>query len=232
MSQRRDASKAASPAGARSRNRWGEGDRLRAEILAAASRLLEELGSDEALSLRGVAREVGIAAPSIYRHFADKTELVWAALADKYARLAETMAERNAAVPEDQVLERLRGQLHAYCEFGLEQPGHYRLMFGVRQSQVEPERLPEHPVRPVMELLVQAIEECVAAGYRSRLECWPAVMTLWAACHGRVAIWHTLPGQQDPAMVYRFVDDLISLVLDTPVGGGDAGGTGCGGPVG
>ena len=52
---------------ARRRNRRGEGDRLRDEIITAASQIIGETGDDSALTLRGVARRLGIAAPSIYR---------------------------------------------------------------------------------------------------------------------------------------------------------------------
>ena len=48
---------------ARRRNRRGEGDRLREEIVTAASQMIGEAGDDTALTLRGVARRIGIAAP-------------------------------------------------------------------------------------------------------------------------------------------------------------------------
>src|SRR5256885_9407045 len=66
--------------GARTRNPRGQGERLRDEILDTALRLLDELGDDQALSLRAVARAAGIAATSVYLHFADRDALVLAAL--------------------------------------------------------------------------------------------------------------------------------------------------------
>ena len=47
----------------RPRNRRGEGARLRAEIVDAATALIDESGGD-ALTLRAVARRAGISAPS------------------------------------------------------------------------------------------------------------------------------------------------------------------------
>src|SRR5580692_10012112 len=61
---------------ARERNRRGEGARLRDDILTAATELLERTGSEEAVTLRAVARQVGISAPSIYAHFADREAIV------------------------------------------------------------------------------------------------------------------------------------------------------------
>src|SRR3981081_2130929 len=69
-----------SPAAGRRPNARGQGERLREDIVSAAVRLLDELADDQALSLRAVAREVGIAATSVYIHFADRDALVLAAL--------------------------------------------------------------------------------------------------------------------------------------------------------
>ena len=60
----------------RTRARRGEGERLREEILDAAERLLIETGNRDAVSIRAVAEAVGVTPPSIYLHFADKTELL------------------------------------------------------------------------------------------------------------------------------------------------------------
>src|SRR5690242_10519897 len=77
----------------RAPNVRGEGERLRQEILGAATRILEETGREDALSLRGVAREVGIAAPSVYRHFKSKADLVTTVLDVTYRALAVAMSE-------------------------------------------------------------------------------------------------------------------------------------------
>ena len=65
---------------ARTRNPQGQGARLRADLIAAADGILARTGDVEALSLRAVAREVGIATPSIYLHFPDKSALIHAVL--------------------------------------------------------------------------------------------------------------------------------------------------------
>ena len=68
---------AGSPAAAQ---RARPGSRLTGEIVSSALALIERTGSDEAVTLRAVAREVGIAAPSIYAHFADRDAIVMAAV--------------------------------------------------------------------------------------------------------------------------------------------------------
>src|SRR3954447_9534225 len=94
-------------AAGRRRNPRGQGERLRAEILAAATRMLDELGDDEALSLRAVAREIGVAAPSVYLHFADRDALVYAVLERCHDDLVATVdkGQSTAADPAGQLRE-------------------------------------------------------------------------------------------------------------------------------
>ncbi|WP_243795078.1 TetR family transcriptional regulator [Saccharopolyspora gloriosae] len=52
------------------------------EVLAAVNRLPAEWGSDEKLTMRAVAKEVGVSAPSIYLHFAEMSVRARGALFD------------------------------------------------------------------------------------------------------------------------------------------------------
>src|SRR5437763_13307692 len=81
-------SSSAAGASRRPRNPQGQGCRLRTELIEAADRLLSRSGDVEGLSLRAVAREAGIATPSIYLHFADKRALVRAVLEARFQELA------------------------------------------------------------------------------------------------------------------------------------------------
>lgn len=200
----------------RRRNPRGQGERLRDEIVEAASALLAETGDAGRLSLRGVAKRVGIAATSVYLHFPDVEHLAWAVVERRYAELARTTAAAEAGVadPGAALLARCR----AYCRFGLEHPGHYRVMF-----EVEP---PAHdfarsPARPAFEALVGAVGRCVDAGVaRHRDDPFRLATLLWVALHGLVLArierswfpWPPLDGM---------VADLVARVvgLDAPAGG-------------
>ncbi|MGW5690141.1 TetR/AcrR family transcriptional regulator, partial [Streptomyces asiaticus] len=127
----------------RRRNPRGQGDRLRAEILAAVARLLDQKlsGNPLPVSLREVAREVGIAAQSMYLHFADKDQLARAVAEDGYQRVVAAMrdADTQAAAQGADAGERLRAQAHAFCTFARTERGVIRLMFGaVRPAQPFP----------------------------------------------------------------------------------------------
>src|SRR5713226_5348455 len=71
---------ASGAASRRKRNARGQGARLTQDIVSGALALIEREGSDEAVTLRAVAREIGIAAPSIYAHFPDRDAIVMAAV--------------------------------------------------------------------------------------------------------------------------------------------------------
>ncbi|MFC4787144.1 TetR/AcrR family transcriptional regulator [Nocardioides sp. MAHUQ-72] len=111
----------------RTRNRRGEGARLRDEIVEAASALLEETGSEDAVTLRGVARRLGIAAPSIYPHFDDVDAILAAVVAEAFAELDAALD----AVPVSAGAEvSLRSLCEAYVGFARARPQRYRVMFG------------------------------------------------------------------------------------------------------
>ncbi|ARF58665.1 TetR/AcrR family transcriptional regulator [Streptomyces gilvosporeus] len=200
-------------AAARPRNPRGQGERLREELLRATERLLEEVGSEDALSLRAVAREAGVAAPSIYRHFSDKTELVWATMEVSYDRLGRAMAEAAAQADDDPVA-RLRAQLRAYCRYAIGHPATYRLLYETRQTPVGPERLAGHPAGPLVRGFHDALTACEEAGWRVRGTRSEAPYVLWSAVHGRVMLWQVMPSRKDTSRLDRFIDEMLQLLLE------------------
>jgi AcrR family transcriptional regulator len=111
----------------RVRARRGEGEKLREEILAAVSALLDETNDEAAVSIRAIAERVGVTPPSIYRHFADKDEMLGAVCADVFVQLTAGIAQ--AAASATSPIDALAGAGRCYVEFGLAHPEHYRLVF-------------------------------------------------------------------------------------------------------
>ncbi|WP_159663581.1 TetR/AcrR family transcriptional regulator [Streptomyces mexicanus] len=202
----------------RARSQRGHGEQLRGEILAAVNSLLAEWGSADRLTIRAVAKQVGIAPPSIYLHFKDKAELVWAALSDKYGDLVGRMAAAETACTAADPREPLRAQAHAYCRFALSNPGHYRLMFEVPQPAVEVSRISGHPARHVSARLRAGFLRCQEAGYALSLPVEQAAQTLWAGLHGAISLHHSLfDDESTDALLLLLSDGLIdSLVAGTP----------------
>lgn len=196
----------------RARNPWGQGDRLRVEILRAAGQLLGTLGGEDGLTLRGVARQAGIAPASIYAHFSDRTALVAAVLSYEAERLLGDMRAAEAAVPAADAPGRLRAQLHAYCRYAVDNPGHYRLMFAPRPPELSDR---EHsPAWTVVESLTAGLARCAEAGSVLRLTPERAAIMLVVGTHGRVAIGHTREVTDPLKLVLAFADELLSLLVE------------------
>lgn len=204
----------------RALNAWGEGEHLRQEILSAAARILEETGRENALSLRGVAREVGIAAPSIYLHFKNKTELVWTVLAVAYDALVEEMTEagETAAGRGADPQERMRAVVTAYRRFSIDKPRRYRLMFSL---EYEPERHPsaDHPIDTVLQAWTDTTDAYLTeAAPGRRAEAQDLGIHLWTALHGQLVLWRTLPspvtGSED--VLIELEESLLRCLLPAP----------------
>jgi AcrR family transcriptional regulator len=103
----------------------GSGDRLRGEILDAATDLLLETERARAVSIRSVARRVGVTPPSIYLHFADKDALLDAVCARCFEKLDEEMQRVSGEFSS--AAEVLRAQGLAYIRFATQTPELYRI---------------------------------------------------------------------------------------------------------
>lgn len=107
-------------------------DRVRSEmnqeIKEVARRHLAAEGAN--LSLRGVARDMGIVASALYRYFPSRDALLTALIIDAYEALGTAATEAESAVPRDD----LRGRWLAVCRaartWALSHPAEYGLLYG------------------------------------------------------------------------------------------------------
>lgn len=194
----------------RPRARRGEGDRLREEILDAASGLLVSTGSEDAVSLRAVADAVGVTPPSIYLHFADKTDLVFAVCEEHFRRFD---AEIEAAVAgSGGPVEELHVRARAYMEFGLEHPEEYRILFMTRPGHTAVGFGAEQVMDATAFIhLVDNVVRCRDAGLlRVTAEETVVATMLWAAVHGLTSLLIAKPDFPWPAGP----DVLLAQTLD------------------
>ncbi|MET9315622.1 TetR/AcrR family transcriptional regulator [Kribbella sp. NPDC003505] len=196
----------------RSRNRRGQGELLRREIIDAALRMLNELGDDEALSLRAVAREVGIAATSVYIHFADRDELVFAALEQCTADLLRDLEEAETSAGDDPV-RRLRARLLFLGAWTRDYAGLYKVLH---------ESTLNRRMRLVFkeELTVRAkaaVQACMDAGLAPPDDAAAVALDLRAAVHGAVSIRINEPEVELPpleAQIDRFLVRLVGVRIE------------------
>jgi AcrR family transcriptional regulator len=104
---------------------------LTRDITEAARRQLAEVGAAH-LSLRAVARELGMASSAVYRYFASRDELLTALIVDAYDAIGET-AERT---DEDAVragaspIDRWRSVCRAVRDWAIAHPHEWALVYG------------------------------------------------------------------------------------------------------
>lgn len=98
-------------------------------IKAAAARQLASRGA-ASLSLREVAREIGVASSAIYRYFATRDELLTALITDAYNELGASVETAEAVVARSRMRERWRVACRAVRSWALAHPHDYALLYG------------------------------------------------------------------------------------------------------
>ncbi len=114
------------PTPTRRRNLRGHGALLRAEILAAATRVIDGADSEAEVSLRRIAREAGIAAPSVYAHFEDRERVLEAVAESSWVQVSQEIAEHIQAATDPR--QRLLIGCRVYVSFAQRHPLRYALM--------------------------------------------------------------------------------------------------------
>ncbi|WP_250286223.1 MULTISPECIES: TetR/AcrR family transcriptional regulator [unclassified Frankia] len=202
----------------RTRARRGEGGRLAEEILFAAEALLVETGDEQAVTVRAVARRVGVTTPSVYLHYADKAALLDAVCLKIWGDLDERLTAATVGVADP--LDALRRGGMAYVRFGLDHPVQYRLLMmgrplardeGCAAGAAGPAGAPASTTaaRAALRQMIRAVQDCVDAGVFHG-ETRPLALSLWAAVHGCVSLLLSKPELDWPPLE-DFVDHTVRM---------------------
>jgi len=136
------------------------------------------------LSIRDLARRIGVSHNAAYRHFADRDDLVAAVVDRMRADLTKSIRSRRDEVRTDDPVLRARRKLaetgRAYVEYAISEPGLFRLAFGAFSEPVDPRSLETDPLR----LLGQVLDELVQVGFLDAETRIDAELTCWSAVHG------------------------------------------------
>lgn len=178
-------------------------------ITTEARRLLEEAGI-EGVSMRELARRLGVRAPSLYFHVESRDDLLRELIALGLAELGEAMAN---VPPGPDVHDRFHAMAVAYANFGTGNPNLFALMFGPCPDE-----------RKVDSSLAQLASEPVLAAVRDLGVAENAVVdvaqALWALVHGYTVLalgGHFLLGGDPLRALLAAVDALIDGSRRAPV---------------
>jgi AcrR family transcriptional regulator len=186
-----------------------------AEIKQVARRQMAEQGT-AAISLRAIAREMGMTAPAIYRYFAGRDELITALILDAYNALADAVEHATASAPADDARERLRAAALRYREWALAHPIEYQLILG---NPIPGYAAPAEVTMPAARRTMRVFAELAAAatgdqsaadtpalGEVAQPEALYGVLSAWAQLHGLITLemfHHLQPIIGDAGALYR-----------------------------
>lgn len=193
----------------RRRNPRGQGARLREELVDAAARLLATMDRPETLTLRQVAREVGVAPASIYSHFPDLDALVQHVLRLRFGELAQAMTDAAASASDP--LGELVGLCTAYVRWGVEHPGEYRtIVGGAVPAELAPLSDPG-PGEALLETVARALAAVRSDAAQAAVEeDGRAGLLLWTALHGLLSLYNE-HGDVDWPPLAQLVTDTLTL---------------------
>ena len=174
---------------------------LRVALIATGLKKLEE-SSAESLSLREIAREIGVSATAIYRHFPDKDSLLSALAAEGLAQLAREQKAAGKAGGKEGFAEMGR----AYVRFAIRNPALFRLIYSSLPSAADPANA--SPENTPGLLLRQSITELAGPGatdaqYRA------ALLRAWSLVHGLAML--ILSGQIARKDIDQLINEVVSV---------------------
>lgn len=171
-------------------------------------------GGIDGFSLRRLAAELGVTAPSLYRFFDSKDAIV-EAIADAEFELLLAAIERATVGVEDPV-DQIKAQSAAYVECAVANPALFEVMFAYRPPWADGAGLPELPLASkAWHVAVGAVETAIAQQRLGETDPVLAALTIWSAVHG-VATLLTAGGPAAPATFDRA---LVASVIDAVVDG-------------
>ncbi|WP_229052915.1 TetR/AcrR family transcriptional regulator [Aeromicrobium sp. Leaf350] len=187
---------------------------LREALIEAGLTLTRQEGP-EALRMREVTRAVGVSPNAAYRHFADRRELLDAV----GQRIQHLMVDRMVALRSGtgdratQAIDGLRAVGLGYIDFALGEPGWFAVAFfpapGSRPEDAAPREAP--PYR----MLVDALDEMVAAGLLGAAARDGARWACWATVHGFAGLATRGPlAALPPAEVRRQARRVVEAIID------------------
>ncbi|HEX4865117.1 MAG TPA: TetR/AcrR family transcriptional regulator, partial [Acidimicrobiales bacterium] len=186
-----------------------------AEIKQLAWRQLAEVGP-AALSLRGIASEMGMTSSALYRYFASRNDLLNELVVDGFSSLADAMEAAEAEVEANPQTNRWLHLAGAHRRWALEHPTEYALIYGTPVPGLESGSDERHAqmkrgvnvlFRCMMNALASgefdasAMDATITPALRKRLQQWraelgfnlpPAALAgclfAWTQLHGAVSL--------------------------------------------
>lgn len=160
---------------------------LRRALLQGALELLAE-GGPARLTLRAAAERAGVSVAAPYRHFADKRALLAAVAEEGFLALQRACVDAMANGSGDPVDMFWRHGV-AYVRFAIENPAHYRVMFGPELPDKSVYEDLSIAARAAYDSLRSTLRLCAGAGLFADSDIELRAMRAWALVHGLALLY-------------------------------------------
>ena len=157
-----------------------DGD-LRAELVAAAAQAVATHGP-AGISLRAIARDVGVSHAAPAHHFGDRTGLLTAVATEGFVRFTDHIAMGVLAGGGDP-LSVFAGMGRAYSDFAERHAGHFDVMFDPTLVDVDDADYIAASDR-AFDALLAVVVDAQAKGFRSEHDPRALAVALWSLAHG------------------------------------------------
>ena len=183
---------------------------LKSEAISRAAEMIEAEGYEK-VSMRSLAKQIGVSQTALYRHFNDKSELMAAVAEIGFGRLFAYL-DKNDQQQTATVTDRFKSLGVAYILFALENPTHYRLMFGGKIANHEAYPGLAEAAKSVFDVLVQAVEAGQIANEFRVGSAHALASVAWAGVHGSAELLLDghLRSVSEPAAFATYSTDIIT----------------------
>lgn len=189
----------------------GPGDLKRRLMDAAIEVIAQEDPAN--LSLREVARALGVSHAAPKNHFADKTALLTEIAMEGFELLRDTLGDALASA--DHIVEGLEAAGAAYVRFSVNNPGYFRVMWRNELLDQNHPRL-DDAGRAAFAALTTAVQTAQSQGWALGRQAADVAALAWASVHG-LAQLHLDGPLRD--MDGRNIDELTARVIGLMIEG-------------
>jgi AcrR family transcriptional regulator len=195
----------------RVRSRRGEGGRVRDQLVDAAEALLSERGGASSVPVADIVARVGVTAPVLYQHFADKEALFVAVHARRMDDFRGTL--RRAGARTGSPLAALEKRGRAYIRYATTKPDAYVALF-MTPSSLGENVFGDPAMRELTAYddLVANIQACIDAGEVPAADADLLARVVWAQVHGLAALLIAMPEIANGVGQRRLVERMLAAV--------------------
>ena len=167
------------------------------------------LEGDSAISLRAIAKQIGVSAPALYRHYADRESLLAELAISGFAALRQQLLSVDQHAPRAALI----GIGLAYVAFAQSEPNLYRLMFGGRVLPKGAHPRLDQAGLDAFNVLQDTIARAQRAGYQKPAPLALMTATAWSLVHGLSQL--TIDGHLPNADAEpQLAEGITSLLLE------------------